>query len=593
MDWTPSCTYASVWAVDFEFMAQTGERPVPHCMVARNLLTGERLRLWYDELILMRNAPFDTGRDALFVAYYASAEVGCFLALGWPLPVNILDLFAEFRVWTNGRRLRHGAGLLGAMAYFHLGGIDALEKEEMRALAIRGGPFDAKERDDLIDYCETDVDALARLLPTMWGDLDLPRALVRGRYMAALAQVEANGVPVDKADWARLRGNWPLLQHQLIQRVDEQYGVFVGEQFKSDRFKTWLARRGIAWPRLASGKLNLRAATFSRVAEQHAALRDLAELRAVLGKLRQPALAVGNDGRNRVLLSAFRSKTGRNQPSTSRFIFGLPSWLRFLIRPEKGRAVAYVDYAQQEFGIAAYLSGDQRMIAAYESGDCYMAFAIQAGAAPPRATKGTHPEVRARYKRCILAVQYLMGDVSLARDMGCSVTAARALLGAHRATYPRFWKWVQGAHDAAALNRRIVATFGWQMQVTAATKARTLYNFPMQANGAEMLRLAIIFAVEAGVNVCAPVHDALLVEASADDIDRVVGLTQDAMARASGHVLRGARLRTDVETTVWPNRVANTASGRLQSAVQAILADDGRAGAAVQQSCCIGAHPSN
>ena len=35
----------------------------------------------------------------------------------------------------------------------------------------------------------------------------------------------------------------------------------------------------------------------------------------------------------------------------------------------------------------------------------------------------------------------------------------------------------------------------------------------MQANGAEMLRLACCFATERGVRVCAPVHDAILIEA--------------------------------------------------------------------------------
>jgi hypothetical protein len=34
----------------------------------------------------------------------------------------------------------------------------------------------------------------------------------------------------------------------------------------------------------------------------------------------------------------------------------------------------------------------------------------------------------------------------------------------------------------------------------------------MQGNGAEMLRIACIFLTEAGIRVCAPVHDALLIE---------------------------------------------------------------------------------
>src|SRR5258707_14438989 len=102
---------------------------------------------------------------------------------------------------------------------------------------------------------------------------------------------------------------------------------------------------------------------------------------------------VGADGRNRCLLSPFRSRTGRNQPSNTRFIFGPGSWMRGLIVPEPGWGVAYLDWEQQEFGIAAYLSGDPNMIAAYESGDPYLAFAKMAGAVPEWATKESHGEI--------------------------------------------------------------------------------------------------------------------------------------------------------------------------------------------------------
>ena len=48
--------------------------------------------------------PYATGPDVLFVAYYASAELGCYRVLGWPMPERILDLFTEFRARTNGAR---------------------------------------------------------------------------------------------------------------------------------------------------------------------------------------------------------------------------------------------------------------------------------------------------------------------------------------------------------------------------------------------------------------------------------------------------------------------------------------------------------
>jgi hypothetical protein len=132
----------------------------------------------------------------------------------------------------------------------------------------------------------------------------------------------------------------------------------------------------------------------------------LYELRHNLGKMRLSDLRVGQDGRNRAWLKPFGSRTGRNQPSNSQFIFGPGVWLRGLIKPAPGHAVAYVDWEQQEFGIAAALSRDEAMMGAYVSGDPYLAFAELVGDIPPDGTKKTHPGVRALYKQCILATQF-------------------------------------------------------------------------------------------------------------------------------------------------------------------------------------------
>src|SRR5262249_17941810 len=170
---------------------------------------------------------YPVGPDVLFVAYYASAELGCHLALGWPMPARVLDLYAEFRNLTNGRPVPHGSGLLGALAFFVLDALDAAEKDTMRALALRGGEYTDAERNALLDYCQTDADALARLLPRMAPHLDLPRALLRGRYMTAAARMEWNGVPIDTAALDRLRGNWDRIKARLVREVDRDYRVFV------------------------------------------------------------------------------------------------------------------------------------------------------------------------------------------------------------------------------------------------------------------------------------------------------------------------------------------------------------------------------
>ena len=48
-----------------------------------------------------------------------------------------------------------GNGLLGALTYFGLDALAAVEKpEDMRQLAMRGGPFTAGEREALPTYCQ-------------------------------------------------------------------------------------------------------------------------------------------------------------------------------------------------------------------------------------------------------------------------------------------------------------------------------------------------------------------------------------------------------------------------------------------------------
>jgi DNA polymerase I len=135
--------FREVWAADFEFAAPGGERPKPICLVARELKTRRTVRQWEDEFGPL--PPYSTDPDSLFVAFYASAEFGCHLALGWPMPERILDLFAEHRCLTNGVPTGYGNSLLGALAYHGLDGLGADEKSEMRALAMRGGPWTNEE----------------------------------------------------------------------------------------------------------------------------------------------------------------------------------------------------------------------------------------------------------------------------------------------------------------------------------------------------------------------------------------------------------------------------------------------------------------
>jgi DNA polymerase-1 len=282
---------------------------------------------------------------------------------------------------------------------------------------------------------------------------------------------------------------------------------------------------------------------------------------------------VGSDGRNRTILSVFRSRTGRNQPSNSKGIFGTSVWLRGLIKPPPDYGVAYIDWSQQEFGIAAALSGDASMQAAYRSGDPYLAFAKQAGAVPADATKVTHKSERELFKACVLAVQYGMEAKALALRIGQPPIVARDLLHAHRETYRTFWRWSDAAVDQAMLTGSLHTTFGWHVHVGENPNPRSLRNFPMQANGAEMLRLACCLATERGIEVCAPVHDAILICAPLDRLDEDVARMRELMTEPSRIVLGGFELGTDVHIVRYPDRYMDPRGVVMWDRVMSLIAD--------------------
>lgn len=574
----PNSKYtAGIYAIDFEFRpvdGHAGNPPDPVCLVVKRLDTGETNRFWYTELKALPSAPYPTGPDALCIAYYSSAEWGCFIQLGWTIPINILDLYTEFRCHTNGTTLEAGAGLNGALTFFGLPSGCGIFKEKMREVILKGGPWSDPVRKEILDYCEDDVTSLSALYTAMKPYLNMPLALLRGRYMAAAAWIESIGIPVNVKLLARLTTNWERIKTQLLQTVDEAYGVYSDGVFRTEKFAEWLNQHAISWPIVDNKRLDLTDETFEAMALTHPILNPLRQLRKTLSTTRKIQLEVGDDGRSRTLLSAFQSKTGRNQPSTTRFLFALPSWMRALIAAKPGTGLAYIDWAQQEFGIGAALSNDKNMIAAYRSGDPYLKFAIQSGAVPSDATGKSHPLEREQFKQCVLATQYGLGAKALAARVNVPITRASQLLELHRVTYSEFWAWSEQVVNEATLGACLWTCFGWKINTRGELNDRSLRNFPMQAHGAEMLRIACILMAGAKIRVCAPVHDAVLIEAPLKNLEATVVEAKALMAQASRIVLNGFELNTDVEIIRCSDRLNLKKGQAMWEAIQKRLIED-------------------
>ena len=133
---------------------------------------------------------------------------------------------------------------------------------------------------------------------------------------------------------------------------------------------------------------------------------------------------------------------------------------------------------------------------------------------------------------------------------------AKALLQKHREAYGEFWSWAENNKDAGLLGLKLETCFSWPIQLeSGVVKANTFLNWPMQAHVAGMIRIACILAVERGIKLCAPIHEALLIEMQIEHTKTETVRLKECMKEAIEAVLGyGKVCPVDAEIFRYPDR---------------------------------------
>jgi hypothetical protein len=366
----------------------------------------------------------------------------------------------------------------------------------------------------------------------------------------SIALIQARGMPIDMALWNLVQENKAAVVGELLRQFDPSQDsddpIYSPDgEWSYGRFERCLPTLGVtAWPRLDSGQLDISGDAF-RMMYHVPGIEGLHALRDSLGFIVKARLPIGRDGRNRPSLFPFGTATGRNAHAKSPYNAhaGMRS---FMVFPRDTIGV-YLDWRTQEVGVAAALSGDTALMEAYRSGDVYHALARVCGLTDepdPKRWKTQNPAMRNRMKALQLGINYGMGVRSLARGLDRHPLIASAIIERHKRTYPRFWQWRADMVQTAMLERHIESVFGWPLYLTTSPNQRTLYNFPMQAGGAEMLRLAAWRLCEAGIVPIMLIHDGILLEeADPEKIERA----KDIMCSAGRDTCDGFEIGVDVD----------------------------------------------
>lgn len=115
--------------------------------------------------------------------------------------------------------------------------------------------------------------------------------------------------------------------------------------------------------------------------------------------------------------------------------------------------------------------------------------------------------------------------------------------------------------------------FDWVHRLPLDPSPTVLRNFPIQSNGAEMMRLAHCLATENGIIIAATIHDAFLITSRLEHLERDIAIMRKCMVEASRIILNGFSLFVDVQRICFPERYTSTDGAEMWERMMRLLSE--------------------
>lgn len=475
-----------------------------------------------------------------------------------------------------------------AEATYKLTGVirDTIEKDECRDIILSDPKeFSVKDLKRILAYNTEDVEFLPKIFEaiskeykSLTAEIDWEEyfsdALWRGRYSAHTAIMESRGYPINVEATKNFSSKIPSIITECQSDINSQFREeFYPFQWKPKEAvyswnqkasRAWIEYQGLAdkWLLTDKGQLSLAGEAWEKHFQfKHdyprgnfgAQMVRFLKLRQSLygfatskeGKRKTFWDSVGSDGRVRPYMNIYGAQSGRSQPGATGFMFLKPAWMRALVEPAEGYFLYGIDYGQQEFFIAALLSGDENMIAAYLSGDPYLYMAKKAGTIPKDGTRETHERERDLMKSTTLGILFAMTKYGLSdkltSDSGVDFTEedAQDLIDTFEDLFPVFTEWRKEILRDYEDGYAIKTLDGWIMW-SDNPNPRSVTNIPVQGAGASVMRKAVDLAVERGCRIIFTLHDANYGEAKMSELHHIK-ILHEAMRDAFAYYFEGTK----------------------------------------------------
>jgi DNA polymerase-1 len=385
-----------------------------------------------------------------------------------------------------------------------------------------------------------------------------------------LAAMEVEGVAVD----CDLLGSISAEMHTRITEIESEVQEVAGYTFNPGSTQQ-LGRflyddLGLASGRKTKTGRSTDADTLEALRDEHPVVERILEWRQ-LTKLKStyvdalPLLCTA-DSRVHTSFNQAVATTGRLSSSDPN-LQNIPvrtQWgqrIRRAFHADTGQRLVSADYSQVELRVLAHVTGEQELIEAFQRGeDIHRRTAAEVYAVAP---EDVTADMRRIAKVVNFGVVYGLSDFGLARDTGMSRDEAHTFIDAYFTNFPAVTTYLESVRNHAREygwvetfigRRRYIADIRAANRQLRFAAERMAVNMPIQGGAADIMKQAMILVDEAlresGLRsrILLQVHDELLLEAPAGEVDDLVGLLRDRMGAAEA-----LKVPLDVDVKVGDN----------------------------------------
>jgi DNA polymerase-1 len=223
----------------------------------------------------------------------------------------------------------------------------------------------------------------------------------------------------------------------------------------------------------------------------------------------------------------------------------------------EGRKLVIADYSQIELRILAEFSGDRGFMEAFHSGaDLHRVTASQVFSVP---TDLVSKEQRDFAKRLNFGVVYGIGAQRFSLMTGLTVPAAEDVLRRYFSTYRQLDSYLREAANRAVTERqartgsgRLVRfRYDEQDRQQISMTQRNGKNTPIQGTSADILKRALRLLTDelrdTSAKIVNIIHDEIVVEADADQVEEIARKVEQAMVAAAEEYLKTVPVKVETE----------------------------------------------